>query len=94
MVSTLSKQICIQPRNCSLDACLTVHQSDISGCWIDEGEVIRGCSERRTSQAQNPGIKFNSKMVIFDNHLAPIYYMYENMYPNMASTVRVQGVLR
>ena len=37
---------------------------------------------------QNPGIKSNFKMVIFNNHLAPIYYMCENIYPNVASAVR------
>ena len=33
---------------------------------------VRGCLERGVNQAQNPGIKSNSKMVIFDNHLAPV----------------------
>jgi hypothetical protein len=38
--------------------------------------------------AMNPEIKSNSKMVIFDNHLAPIYYMCVNIYPNVASAIR------
>ena len=37
----------------------------------------------------NPGIKSNSKMVISDNHLASIYHMCENIYPNVASAIRV-----
>ena len=50
--------------------------------------VVRGCLERGINQVQNPGIKSNSKMAIFDNHLAPVYYMCENIYPNVASAVR------
>ena len=34
---------------------------------------------------ENPGVKSNSKVVIFDNHLVPIYYMRVNIYPNAAS---------
>ena len=30
----------------------------------------------------------NSKMVISNNHLAPIYYMCVNIYPNAASMIR------
>ena len=41
---------------------------------------VRGHLERRINQVQNPGIKSNYKMVIFNNHLAPIYYMCENMW--------------
>ena len=49
---------------------------------------VREHLERGINQAQIPGIKSNSKMVIFDNHLAPIYYMCENIYPNVASAIR------
>ena len=55
------------------------------GC---QGTPVRGCLERMVNQVQKPGIKSNSKMIIFDNHLAPIYYICENIYPNVASTVR------
>ena len=51
--------------------------------------TVRGHLERGINQVQNPGIKSNSKMVIFNNHLTPMYYMCENMCPNVASTVRV-----
>ena len=50
--------------------------------------TVRGHSGGETSQVLDPGIKCNSKMVIEDNHLAPIYYMCENIYPNVASMIR------
>ena len=36
------------------------------------------------TKERNPGVEFNSKVVIFDNHLSPIYITHGNNYLNMA----------
>ena len=51
---------------------------------ITEGEMLESEKGRPV-----PGVKSNSKVVIFNNHLAPIYYMHGNIYPNMASMIRL-----
>ena len=57
-------------------------------CIDNFWDTVRGHLGRGINQVQNPGIKSNSKMVIFNNHPAPTYYMDENIYPNVASAVR------